>query len=112
MTPKRFEQVIGIYQGAAELNAAQQTDFLTPACGEDASLLQEVKSLLAPMPPPADSFEQTRRQRAPQRPDSTRAFTSEYLQGAESVAITLICFWEPAAWARSTWQQIRGWAAR
>ena len=47
MTPKRFEQVIGIYQGAAELNAAQQTDFLTQACGEDASLLQEVKSLLA-----------------------------------------------------------------
>jgi len=47
VTPERFERVIEIYHGAAELNVASRADFLTKACGEDISLLEEVESLLS-----------------------------------------------------------------
>ncbi|MBI1764574.1 MAG: protein kinase [Acidobacteria bacterium] len=54
MTPERWQQIEALFQVAVEQEPARRGAFLAQACGEDAALRAEVKSLLAQEQ--ADSF--------------------------------------------------------
>ena len=46
MTPERWEKVGEIFSSAAEMDTAEREEYLRNACGDDSTLLSEVRSLL------------------------------------------------------------------
>ena len=59
MTPERWQQIRGVLEEALELAPEQRSAFLQRNCSADASLRQEVETLLASSPDVRSSFLQS-----------------------------------------------------